>query len=262
METNIPFNRGAIRPAECISAGWDVIKEKYWLFLGLVLLGGVISGCVPCISLFFIGPIAVGLYFCYFRQMRGEEVEFGMLFKGFDKFVPAMVLGLIEALPGVIAQVLRFGVQMGNLGNMGRRGRGFDFFADSDMAPALAGGLIVIALVVGIAFFLFAVAWQITFKFALPLITEHDMSIGDAIKTSASAGWSNIGGIILLVILQMLLVLAGVLALCVGVFFVIPIIWASNAMAYRMVFPDTNRGNFQNEPPRPDYYGSSFGQGA
>ncbi len=123
MEANIPFNGGAIRAGECISDGWNLIKDNYWMFLGIVLLGGVIAGCIPCASLFFIGPIAVGIYFCLFTQMRGQPVEFGMMFKGFEKFVPAMVIGLIEAIPGIAIQVVRFGVEYGNLG---LRGRGAD----------------------------------------------------------------------------------------------------------------------------------------
>ncbi len=127
----------------------------------------------------------------------------------------------------------------------------------------MAGGLIVIAIIAGVGFLLFVIAWQITFKFALPILTDNDgLGIGEIIKLSARAGWSNIGGIIVLVILQTLVILVGVLALCVGVLFVIPVIWASNAIAYRMVFPESPQGGIYNEPPRPDYYGGSFGQGA
>ncbi|HEV7645233.1 MAG TPA: hypothetical protein VGO50_14915 [Pyrinomonadaceae bacterium] len=261
MEANVPFNSGAIRAGECISNGWNLIKDNYWLFLGIVLLGAVIAGCIPCISLFFIGPVAVGIYLCLFTQMRGQPVEFGMMFKGFEKFVPAMVLGLIEAIPGILVQVIRFGAEMGNYGL--KRGRGFDFFAQSD-DMALAGGLIIIAIIAGVGFLLFAIAWQITFKFALPILTDNgDLGIGEIIKLSARAGWSNIGGIIVLVILQTVVVLIGALALCIGIFFVIPLIWASNAIAYRMVFPESPQGSgLYNEPPRPDYYGGSFGQGA
>jgi len=121
---------------------------------------------------------------------------------------------------------------------------------------------VIVALIATFGFVIFAFAWQITFKFALPLITDHNLSIGEAISLSARAGWSNIGGIILLSILEGLVVFVGLLALCVGIFFVLPIIWAANAMAFRMVFPDAPQPAAYNEPPRPDYYGGSFGQGA
>jgi hypothetical protein len=171
---------------------------------------------------------------------------------------------LIEALPGIIIQVVRVGVQfgLGGLSNMGKRGRDFDFFAPSDMGPALASGIVLIAIIGGVALIIFSILWQVTFKFALPLLADNEgIGLGDCIKLSARAGWSNIGGIIVLAILEGLLALAGVIALCVGVFFVMPIIWAANALAFRMVFPDGPKNTTYNAPPDPQYYGSSFGQG-
>jgi hypothetical protein len=259
MNTNIPFNRGTIRPAECISQGWELIKDRYWLFFGMVLLGMVIAGCIPCAGALFAGPIAVGLYYSFFTQMRRQPVEFNMMFKGFEKFVPAMLLGLIEAVPGILAQIFRVVVQVGDaVTRQGGRAS-----SNSDIMPALAGGILIVALIGGLGFMLFAIAWHITFRFGLPLITEHDLTLSEAIKLSARAGWSNVGGIILLSILEGLVVLAGIIALCVGFFFVLPILWAANAIAYRMVFPEpAQQQNVYNEPPRPDYYGGSFGQGA
>ena len=55
--------------------------------------------------------------------------------------------------------------------------------------------------------------------------------------------------------------LGGVLAFCIGVLFVLPIIWVSWAFAYRQVFPDLSPTAYRNEPPPPDAYQGSFGQG-
>ena len=63
----------------------------------------------------------------------------------------------------------------------------------------------------------------------------------------------------MLFIFEFLLALAGVLALCIGIFFVIPIIYAANAFAYRQVFPWV-RDNFNMAPPPPTAYGD-FGSG-
>ena len=38
-------------------------------------------------------PAMAGMYYVMLRNMRGESVEFGMMFKGFEKFVPLMVIG-------------------------------------------------------------------------------------------------------------------------------------------------------------------------
>ena len=35
--SNLPFNRDAIRPFECWSAGWQLVKDQYWLMIGMTL---------------------------------------------------------------------------------------------------------------------------------------------------------------------------------------------------------------------------------
>lgn len=99
----IEFNSSAVRAGECVSDGLALIQPKYWLFLGMSLLAMIIGGCIPCISIFLAGPIAVGIFYALFAQMRegGQPVEFGMLFKGFERFVPAMVVGIVEAAPQI-----------------------------------------------------------------------------------------------------------------------------------------------------------------
>lgn len=229
----------------------------------MTALGVVLLGCIPCVNVFLMGPFMVGIYIAVNTKMRGGVVSFDMLFKGFEKFVPAMVIGLIESVPTIISYILRFTIDLASLG-LQKSGRGrspdFDFFAPNDIAPALAGGLIVLIVVVVIASIIFGFAWKITFMLALPLVSEHNLGIMETLKLSARAGWSNPGGIILLAILQGLMMILGVLALCVGWLFLIPIMVASNFIAYRMVFPEFQAPTSQyNEPPRPDYYRSSFG---
>ncbi len=63
-------------------------------------------------------------------------------------------------------------------------------------------------------------------------------------KTSAKAVWGNMGGVVGLIMVNIVLTLIGQLALCVGIYFVIPIILAGNVVAYRKVFPATNGGKF------------------
>jgi hypothetical protein len=40
------FNSGVVRPFECLSAGWQLIKDQYFLFVALCL---VIVGLVTCV---------------------------------------------------------------------------------------------------------------------------------------------------------------------------------------------------------------------
>lgn len=256
MNQNQPeFYPSAINASDCISNGWNMVKQNYGLYLGITLVAMLIN-CVPCVSLFIAGPITAGLYYCYLRGIRGEPIEFGMMFKGFENFVPAMVVGLIAAIPEVIGQIFRVGFQVAGetMKNGGRNGRG-------DGMELLAGGFLIAAVVIGLVFTIGTIILRVSLYFAIPLIMDKKLGVMDAIKLSARAAWKNIGGIILLAILEGLIALAGVLALCIGVLFVMPILFAANAFAYRQVFPDTQQ-NFQNVPPPPNAYGGgSFGYG-
>lgn len=101
----------------------------------------------------------------------------------------------------------------------------------------VAGGVLLVFAVVFIVFMIFTIAWGITFFFALPILADNDIGAIDAIKLSAKAGWSNFGGLLLLIIIEMGIMLIGLCALCFGLLFAIPIVYAANAFAYRQVFP-------------------------
>ena len=239
-----------------MSSAWELVKLKYGMYLGIAMLTLVLTGCIPCLNLFLIGPVMGGIAFVVLRDMRGEPVEFGMMFKGFEKFVPLMVIGLIQSIPGIIGQVIQYGVRFASLGL--DRGRGSrNFFAPSDtVAPWLAGGMLVVVIVVAFAVMIFALVWWACFFFAIPLAMEYDLSPVDAIKLSARAAMSNIGGMIVLLLLSILVVLLGIVMLCFGVFLIsMPVIYVANVFVYRQVFPWFERKMGNMMPPPPNAYG-------
>lgn len=248
------FNSGAIDASGCISNGWEMIKPNYWLYFGVSIVSLLMISCIPCVNFFIAGPIMGGIYFIYLKAMRNEPVDFGMMFKGFEKFVPLMVVGLVQSIPEIIAQAFRFSVDLGRIGlTSGGRQMG-------DTQFAIASGVMIVAVLVGLVFVVIAAVWRVLLMFAVPLIVEYNLSPVDAMKLSARAAVSNVGGLILLLILQFLIALLGFVAICVGFFFVLPLIYAANAFAYRQVFPWIEN-NFQNVPPPPGSYDGSFGRG-
>src|SRR5215217_3755746 len=95
------FYAGAINASDCVSNGWNLVKQNYGLFLGITFVATIILmviGCIPFVSIIInpilTGPIFVGVYYVYLKQIRGERADFGMLFYGFNSFVPAMVVSL------------------------------------------------------------------------------------------------------------------------------------------------------------------------
>jgi uncharacterized membrane protein len=256
--TNNDFYPSAINAGDCVSNAWNLVKQNYGMYLGIALIGMILSGCIPCVSLFLVGPILGGIYYVVLRDMRGEPVEFGMMFKGFEKFVPLMVIGLIQMIPEIIAQILRVVVQVGNIGLSGGKDRDFDFFAPNG-PELLASGLLIVVAIVALVLIVFGIAWRVLLFFAIPIALERDLGPVEAMKLSAKAAMSNLGGLIVLFIFEFLIALLGIIALCIGIFFVIPIIYAANAFAYRQVFPLIQQ-NFNMSPPPPNAYGD-FGSG-
>src|SRR3954447_20174825 len=106
------FRVGVIKPVECIKEGWALIKDQYWLFLGLTMVGLLLGGAVPIVLL---GAMMVGLFLCLFEKMAGRQFEFGLLFKGFDYFVPGLVVTAIKMIPILVIMVPYYIIMMATM---------------------------------------------------------------------------------------------------------------------------------------------------
>lgn len=259
------YYEGAISPGDCISNSWALVSQNYGLFFGMSILAFATLFFISCIPFLGIiingiltGPIYVGIYYALLKKMRGEEINFGMMFFGFERFVPAMIVSLVVMLPYIIFQIFQLFFDFANI--FAGRAFGNHYQSNGSLETVLAGiGFAMILFF--LFFFLVLIAVNISMFFALPLIAERDLSAVEVMKLSASAAWANLGGIIVLCILEGLIMIAGMLALCFGLFFVLPLIYGANAFAYRQVFPQGEPPPLNTAPPMPNEYGSNFGQG-
>ena len=221
------FVRVPVRPGQCLEQGWSLIRDQYWLFLGIALVGMLIGGAFP---LLLMGPMMCGIYLCFLQKMRGEPVAFETLFRGFDHFVQSLIATLVTMGASflVIFPVVMIGIALIFLG----------VFSMAELQDAsgclLLGGSIALfyLLIFGVALIVGTV-----FLFAYPLIADRGLGGWEAVTTSARAVWANFGGVLGLVLLQSLLSLAGVMACYVGVFLVMPVVLGATATAYQKIFP-------------------------
>lgn len=228
---------GAINAGDCIANGWSLVTQNFGLYLGTSLLAILMIVCIPCVNVLLVGPVMGGIYFMMLRSMRGEPIDFGMLFKGFEHFLPLMVVGFVVSLPDIGFQGVQFVVDLRGLLAGGGVPTGDATFFQGDAAALRDLTQLWLLAGVAFAFGLFGFIWKIMLFFAVPLAMEYKLGPLDAMKLSVSAAMSNMGGLILLTILEVLVAIVGVLAVCVGIFLAIPVIWAANAFAYRQVFP-------------------------
>ena len=239
----IPYSRNVVQPVECIKAGWELVKDQYWLFVGMCAVGWLIGAAVPLGIL--LGPMMSGLYLTYFKRRRGEPIEFGLLFKGFDFFGPSLIATLLHVVP-IIAIVLPayilFYVML--IVSMAAQG--------NDQNPAT---IFVIMGMFGL-FWLFVllvvIFISIGFTFAYPLIVDRKLQGFDAVKLSFKAAMPNFWRLLAMALLTSLLSVGGALLCYVGVFLVFPIAYGAVACAYEQVFGLANPNeNFSNLPPPP-----------
>ena len=142
---NSEINEGALDPTGCLSTAWEAIKPNYALFLGMtvvMILCLIVLGCVPIVGFVLAGPLTCGIYYASLKQLRGEPVDFGMIFKGFEVFVPAMIAGLVISAPYIVNQIIDFGSIFATLGALASGNT-----AAVEAASAANSGLSVVKLV-------------------------------------------------------------------------------------------------------------------
>lgn len=241
----IEFKTGVIRPVECMREGWDLIKDQYWLFFAVTLVGMLIAGIVPFGIL--IGAMFCGIYYCLFQKMNGQRITFEGLFKGFDYLVPGLIATLVLIVPAVILGILAYiPLVLMQLSMMTSKNPNPDeMFA---YLGFFAVEMIALWLILGtIHAFLF---------FAYPLIVEYKLSGMEAFKLSAKAVWKNLGGIVGFIALEVVMIIIGYLLCVVGVYLTLPIMFAGALVAYRKVFPPLGGNTFGAPPPPSAFQGA------
>jgi hypothetical protein len=235
------FRPRAIRPIECLKEAWELIKPDYWLLFAILLVGALIGA----FSLYvLIGAMICGIMYCYLRRIDGYPVRFEDLWKGFSFFWPSLpsailIVGPIVVWIVVLTMTLYIPIIMAAA--MGDRLSG-------DELMAAIGGVLVVDVVIAA----FMIVLHTLLMFCFPLIVDRGLSGFSPILVSAKAVLKNLGGVGGLIGVNFLLVLAGELACGIGLYLVMPIIMATNLVAYRKVFPALRPPNLN--PPPPNAY--------
>jgi uncharacterized membrane protein len=185
-----------------------------------------------------------GIYLCLLRKLRGQSVDFGMLFKGFDYLAQSLVPAALQFIPGLVMFIVYFIVLLAYMSTAAPEGR-------VSQAEASAYFMTIMLMYLGFMIAFLIVAWGVMVFFIFPyaLIVDRGLSGLEAVKTSATAALANFGGILGLLLLSLLMMFAGMLACYVGAFLTWPIAFASWTVAYRRVFGDPAPTIAETPPP-------------
>jgi len=241
MTPDIPYNRRAVDPIECIKAGWELVKPQYWLFVGMAFIAYAIGQAVPVL---LMGPMLCGFYLCLFTVRRREPIEFGTLFKGFDFFGPSVVAMLLHAIPIAIIIVPAY----------------LMFFAgifvsaaaqsQTDSPVAVLGVFFTFFLVI-VVIFVLVIIISVGFAFTFPLIVDRRLSGLDAVKLSFKAGMANFWRLLGMMLLTSIMATVGFAFCIIGMFLVLPISYAAIGAAYEQVFGLKDQREFAPDMPPP-----------
>jgi hypothetical protein len=231
-EGGLTFNRRAVRPMQCLREGWRLIKDDYWLFLGITFVGSLLGSVAMGV---LRGPATCGIHICFFRREAGQRVTFDLLLKGFDYFVQSLIATLLMTVPVILLLVPAYFVLIigmvvamptATAQSQGQPPDPSAFFFVMALYAALLSLAVLVALLFGALFL-----------FVYPLIVDRGLSGIAAMKLSARAALGNPGGVLGIMFLMFLLGLVGALLCYVGLIFITPLYFAMIAVAYRQVFP-------------------------
>lgn len=236
---NTEFRTGVIRPVECVKEGFELIKRDYWLLFAIGLVGGMLAGVTIYV---LAGAMISGIFIAYLNVIDGRPVEFDDLWKGMKHFGQGLILILIMIVPAFVYYIFVYFTLIAAI--LGGSAGG---------EAGMIGALVVIG-VIDVIVLIVMVSFHTLLTFSFPLLVDRELNAIDAMKTSARAVWQNLAGVAGMVAVNFGLGIAGYLALCVGLYFVIPIMIAANVVAYRKVFPQLADRALNLSPPPPTTY--------
>lgn len=221
------FTTGQIRAIECVKEAWASIKADYWMLFAISIVGAMIGG----VSMYvLIGAMVCGIFSAYLRVIDGKgRANIDDLWVGFKYFWPSLGVTLAIVVPIVVWMIIMFVTIYLPIITAAVTHNTAD---EKMLIGTFVAGFVIDLIVALVMVFIHSLL-----IFAFPLIIDREISSWAAMKLSARAVLKNLGGIGSLIAVNFGLALAGELALCVGIYLVIPIVTATNLVAYRKVFP-------------------------
>jgi uncharacterized membrane protein len=84
-----------VRGGHWVGEGWRLVKADMGIYALLALLVMISNSAVPFV---LHGPLTAGLHIYIIKRLAGRRAEFADLFKGFNFFIPALVVSLLIGL--------------------------------------------------------------------------------------------------------------------------------------------------------------------
>jgi uncharacterized membrane protein len=238
--SDLSFTKGNVRPVECLNEGWASIKQDYWLMFAIGLVGALIAGVTLYILL---GAMLCGIYFAFLNKVDGKPATLDDLWVGFKHFGPGLIVTAAIVIPMIVVYALIYVPVL------------IAIAANPTMSEDELMAVILGALAVDLVVIVIMVCFHSLIIFAFPLIVDRGLGGIESMIVSAKAVWKNLAGVTGLIGLQMGLMILGMIPCGLGIYFLVPVMMAANAAAYRRMFPAMEASGHALPPP-PSAYGN------
>lgn len=223
------FGHAVIAPFSCLQESWNRVRDQYWLFLGITVVGVLLSSVAPLGIL--TGPMMCGIFLCHRAKARGIPVQFELLFKGFDRFMESfiatllmMAAVLVVLVPLIFVLVLLIIFSVGGLATL------------HDPPDGAVFGIVLLFIGTFLVIIALSMLVGILFTFTFPLLVDRDITGVEAVKLSMRAALANFWGLLGLGFLTFCLSLIGLCFCYIGAFLVLPITFGAHWITYEQVF--------------------------
>lgn len=248
-EQSPEFRVGAVKPFECLSLGWGLVKDQYFLFAAFSLIILALVLCIPFAGIIW-GAWMCGIFMALLVKMRGGFVSFNDIGKGFSFMSPGFLVAFLSGLPFVLVAI---------------GGKLFELWIDEmertypeEVPPEVLMQMVTFLAALVLLYALCFMVTGVIFAFSYQLIVDKNLSGWEATKLSARAARGNLGGVMGLLLLELALSTFGILLCCFGLVLIMPLTKASWAIAYSQVFlPTPQPTPAQRPPPPPIFYGTA-----
>ena len=221
---------------DSLRRGWALVFADPMPSIGisaLVIATMIGAGFVPCVGsiaqLIVTGPLIAAWYLYFLKRIRGLPTEWGDAFAGFSSpmFVQLVLEQIVVTIATVIAMVPIFVTLFVTIFGVAAASA-----ADERLAPLALVGFALLFVVSFAGMFYLSIAWM----FAPALIIDKNLDFWPAMALSWRVTTRQFFPILGLLLLCFLVYLAGLLALCVGIFVALPVCVASLAYVYEDLF--------------------------
>jgi hypothetical protein len=212
---------------EAIGRGWELVSGNFGLAIGATAIWILcnVAGAIPCLGILIslgVTPILqAGLYRLFLKLNRGEPAEFSDAFSAFStSYLPLFLYTIVQAILIGISVIPGYAL----------------IFIGNILAQRSEGASLMLSLVGVLLMLPPAIYLGVSWAFAPALIVDKGLDFWPAMELSRKVAAKNFFGTFGLLFICGLIFLAGVVALCFGIFVSAPLALAAIAVAYDEVF--------------------------